>query len=69
MSEDEEWQMVTKPQTGNVVVIRNGLIPWHVGLVVTPDRMIHCQEDIGTTIEKFNEIMWRRRIVGFFKYA
>jgi hypothetical protein len=43
---------------------------WHIGLVVKPSWMIHCQKGCGTIHSDYrNENEWRKRLEGFYRYA
>lgn len=62
------WQAVDRPQPFDVILLKMGGIPSHVGIVIDRQRMIHCQRDIGTAIEKINSIRWRDNVAGFFRW-
>lgn len=44
--------------------------PMHVGVVVEPGLMIHCERGSGVYLTHYNkENQWYRRLEGFFRYA
>lgn len=44
--------------------------PMHVGVVVKPGLMIHCERGSGVYITYYyKENQWDRRLEGFFRYA
>lgn len=44
-------------------------IPCHVGVVLQPKYMLHCQRGIGTTVERYDNKKWNNRIAGFYRYT
>jgi cell wall-associated NlpC family hydrolase len=67
----DDWVMVspTQVQPWDVVLIRNGSFPDHVGLVVKKGKMLHVDPYVNTCIEDYNSILWASRVVGIFRYA
>lgn len=65
----QKWQEVSRPQPFDVIVMKMKGFATHVGIVIDSQRMIHCQEGIGTSIEKFNSIRWRDNVVGFYRWG
>jgi cell wall-associated NlpC family hydrolase len=72
------WKSVSAPCCGDLVVIKIAGRPWHCALAVSPDRFLHCpsqQErhtgrEIGMScIERFDNVIWTRRIEGIYRYA
>lgn len=44
--------------------------PMHVGVVIEPGLMLHCERGKGTYLTYYNkENQWDRRLEGFFRYA
>ncbi len=69
---DEElvnWVETTDPTPGDVILLRNGLLPSHVGLIFSKGRMLHVEKGIETCIENYTSLIWKNRVVGIFKYA
>lgn len=66
---DQKWQEVTRPQPFDVILMKMKGFATHVGIVIDRQRMIHCQEGIGTSIEKFNSIRWSDNVVGFYRWV
>lgn len=40
----------------------------HIGLVVTPGVMIHCERGIGVVVDKYLSPRWGRRITAFYRH-
>ena len=53
---------------GDAVVLRIWKAHCHIGVVIGDGYMLHALKDINVCREKYNGILWRRRIIGFFRY-
>lgn len=58
---------VSDPAEGDVIIIRSR--PWHMGVVISPPLMIHSYNGGTACIEDYNDLRWRSRIQGFFRYC
>jgi len=63
------WQSVKNPQPGDVVLLRIQSVPYHVGIVIGKNSMLHVERNKNTVREKFNSSIWKNRIAGFYRYA
>jgi cell wall-associated NlpC family hydrolase len=54
---------------GNVILLRHGSWPCHVGLVVKAGLMLHVDMDIDTCVEPYNSGAWRHRLIGIYRHA
>lgn len=62
------WEEV-KQQKGAIIALRtNGFIK-HCGFMVNDTEFVHIMEKTGVCRVKVNSPSWRKRIVGFYKYA
>lgn len=66
-NEKSAWCEVETPIPYDIVLMKIIGHPCHVGVVIGGGRFIHCMRDSGTTVEKLNSILWRDRIVGFYR--
>lgn len=66
------------PRCGDLLVIKIAMRPWHCGLMVTPERFLHCptQQERGTgreigssCVERLDNVMFRNRIEGIYRHA
>lgn len=64
--ESGDWEQVENPEEKCVIVL-SVLKFIHVGLMVSNYEMLHCIEPTGTTLERIDGILWRRRIQGFYR--
>lgn len=64
------WQEIDEEQArpGDVVELRVLGQPCHVGLVVAQGLMLHTLERTGAVVERWSDIRWQRRVVGFFRH-
>ncbi|RLC19825.1 MAG: hypothetical protein DRH56_10895 [Deltaproteobacteria bacterium] len=64
------WQELTQgdEKTGDIIVLRVKQHPWHVGIVVSPGIMLHCEQKTNTCIEKYMGLTWGKKIIGFYRY-
>ena len=65
----EDWRQVEAPQIGDVVVYRSGRARRHIGVVVGDGEMLHADDSVGSTIERWDRPGWAPRIIGFFRHA
>lgn len=64
------WQQVEHGQAGDVVLMRVGGRPMHVGLVVEAGLMLHVESgDKGAVIESYTGPKWGSRIEGIYRYG
>lgn len=66
-SEKPEWEKVNQPKTGNVVVLKIGGRPCHVGIYLERNRMIHTVKGINSCIERLDGPKWKNRIDGYYQ--
>jgi cell wall-associated NlpC family hydrolase len=67
-----------KPHAGDLLIIKIAGRPWHCGLMVTPDKFLHCPtqkdratgQEIGTSCwERLDNVIWTRRIEGIYRHV
>lgn len=63
------WTKVAEPVPGAIVILLVAGRPWHCGLVVNKDWMVHTLKGIDVCIERFDSMAWRNRIEGFYQYV
>lgn len=70
MNESAKWKKVISPILFlDVVVLRVDGLPIHCGLVVAKGKMLHSLRACNSAIESYNELLWKNRIVGFYRHA
>jgi len=65
-----EWFAVplTEAREGDVLVLQIQNRPWHCGLVIQPPQFLHALEGVGTVMERWDGLMWARRIVAMYRH-
>lgn len=58
---------VETPEEGDVVIIRGR--PWHIGVVIAPNMMLHSYNGGTSCVEDYQCMRWRNRIEGFYRYV
>jgi len=68
---EELWQEIPKgqEQTGDVILLQNGLMGRHVGVVVSKGKMLHVERNEPSHITRYTGPLWKNKIVGFYRYA
>ena len=60
---------VHTPKEGDIIVFKDRNHPSHIGIVLQNKLMIHAPNVNETTrIERYNSLLWRNRIEGFYRY-
>lgn len=54
---------------GDVVVLRIGGAPAHVGVVVAPGWMLTIDRKTASHLDRLDSLRWRGRIEGYFRHA
>jgi cell wall-associated NlpC family hydrolase len=54
---------------GDVIVLREGSWPCHVGLVVKAGLMLHVDMKIETCVESYNAAAWKNQVIGIYRHA
>ena len=68
----KNWQRIEigQEQEFDIPVFRLSGVPMHVGVVIKPGTMIHCERGCGTYHTEYNkEKQWINRLEGFYRYA
>lgn len=63
------WQPVTDVQPGDVVLMRLGGRPIHVGLVIKAGIMLHIEENINLCLENYGKSIWKNRVIGIYRFS
>ncbi|MBE3605150.1 C40 family peptidase [bacterium] len=63
------WREAAPEQLGDVILLRVRGQPCHVGVVVARGKFLHAFEGTRSCVERYDGLKWRRRIMGFYRYA
>lgn len=68
----EQFPEVREPRVGDVVglnlVYSEPALVQHFGMVVEGNRFIHTTEKLGPHLVKLDDISWKKRIRGFYRW-
>jgi cell wall-associated NlpC family hydrolase len=69
--EIDPWRPIEKGQESmfDGVLIREGRIPRHIGLVTEPGRLLHVDVDQTSRIEPYRHGILASRVVGFYRFT
>jgi len=64
------WHEVDIPKIGDAVLMKMRMAgpPQHVGLVVGEGWMLHIEAGIDSCLERYDGMLWKRRILGFYRH-
>ena len=68
----DEWHPVSRENSrpGDLVIFAPRGIPCHVGLVVSPGKMIHVEEGSGQSmLSDIHGIEWGSKVKGYYRHA
>jgi cell wall-associated NlpC family hydrolase len=55
------------PETGAMVLLRDDVNAYHLGLMVDGFRFLHTRRDTGCIVSSVLDPLWRPRILGFYQ--
>lgn len=58
---------VGEERAGDIVALSIAGNPLHMGLVVAPGLMLHSAEDADSALERYDGMVWRKRVTGFYR--
>lgn len=64
----QEWERTDNPNAGDIVLLRILGYPSHIGIVVSPGKMLHARSGIDSAIESIESGAWRHRIDGYYRH-
>ena len=63
------WQRLAAPEQGCAVLIRIGPYVSHLGMMLANRKFIHANRKTGITISGLDDVLWLRRIAGFYRWG
>lgn len=58
---------IAKAEAGDIVLVRFGREPTHIGILTGPQQIIHAYEQIGRVVEHRLDEIWQTQIVGAWR--
>ena len=64
------WINILKGQerTSDLILLRMKREPMHIGLIVAKNTFIHIHAKIGSVLQRYDQIMWEKRVIGFYRH-
>lgn len=62
------WRDAIEPTRGNILLFGGGPAPYHVGIWLTPELMLHTRHGIDASTERHNALIWGARRWGIFTH-
>jgi cell wall-associated NlpC family hydrolase len=63
------WRRSFEPRAGDIIIIKIATRPWHCGVCVGGDWMLHILKGVNVGLEHFRREPWRNRIEGFYRHV
>ena len=61
------YEVENEFQTGDVLVFKESHVKRHVGLLLTPDHMLHADQHCGTIIDRWVGVNWKPRLDSIYR--
>jgi sulfur carrier protein ThiS len=65
----DNWEQLTTPNIGDLCLFNILGEPTHVGIYVGDNKFLHSREGMDSVIESLDNIKWKNRFQGFYKYT
>lgn len=65
----EQWDEITEPELGCLVLMRVLGTETHVGVYLGEDKFLHIRSGANSVVESIKSTTWQHRIVGYYKYT
>ena len=65
----DNWEDTTTPSIGDLCLFNIFGEPMHVGVYFGDNKFLHSRRGSDSVVESLNNIKWKNRFVGFYKYA
>lgn len=62
------WHPVYPSQPGDCILFRLNKSPSHIGIVVSECWMLHILSGDKVSLDRFDSLRWKRRVVGFYRH-
>ncbi|MBX9877640.1 MAG: C40 family peptidase [Candidatus Obscuribacterales bacterium] len=57
-----------KEQLGDLVVLKLGNLPFHIGMVVGKGLLVHAMPETNSHLARYRDNPWKSRIRGFYRH-
>jgi len=62
------FERVPTSKQGDLILIRVGDYPIHIGIAIDDKNMLHAMEKAGSSVERFTGLRWKNRIESIHRY-
>ena len=62
-----DWVQVTTPQEGDLIMFQIAQRPWHCGIWVADNLMLHAIDGFASGIDRLDSLRWHRRLMGYYR--
>lgn len=62
-----EYQLVEKPEFGDIILLRIHGVAAHVGIYLNENHFLHTTEKTGSIVDSLH--LWKHKILGYYRYA
>lgn len=65
------WISISKgsERISDLILLRMKREPMHIGLILTKNTFIHIHSGIGSVIQRYDGLVWERRVIGFYRHV
>ena len=65
----DNWKQLNTPNIGDLCLFNIMGEPTHVGIYIGENKFLHSREGMDSVIESLDNIKWKNRFQGFYKYT
>lgn len=65
----DSWEQLDAPNVGDLCLFNIMGEPTHVGIYIGDNKFLHCRENMDSVIESLDNLKWKKRFQGFYKYT
>lgn len=63
----QDWECVTNPRNGDIVLCKNEAVPMHVGIYKEHGKMLHIEMGKTPVIAGLEDNKWRSNVLGYYR--
>lgn len=63
-----DWRKTPTPELGDVMLFGSSIAPYHVGLFINNEMMLHTRQGTDTTFERWVGPLWEKRLLGVYRH-
>jgi cell wall-associated NlpC family hydrolase len=67
--ESGSWIKVDSPEIFDIIVLKIQNLPWHFGIYIDTNKMLHTLYGTNSCLERLNSLRWQKSILGYWRYV